>query len=95
MALAAERAGEVSGEAIARNIREVSRPPGESVTVGGFEEAKGILEEGGDVNYEGASSNVDLNENLEPVTDFSISRIEGGEVSSLESIPREGFEGRL
>jgi hypothetical protein len=38
---------------------------------------------------------VDLNENLEPLTDFSISRIEGGEVDGLESIPREEFEGRL
>lgn len=95
MALAAERAGEASGDAIARNIRAVSRPPGEAVTVGEFEEAKGILEDGGDVNYEGASSNVDLNENLEPITDFSISRIEGGEVGSLESIPREEFEGSL
>lgn len=95
MALAAERAGEISGEAIAQNIREISRPPGESVTVGGFEDAKGILEDGGDVNYEGASGGVDLNENLEPITDFSISRIEGGEVGSLESIPREEFEGRL
>lgn len=95
MALAAERAGEVSGEAIARNIRAVSRPPGEAVTVGEFEEAKGILEDDGDVNYEGASSGVDLNENLEPLTDFSISRIDGGEVVGLESIPREEFEGIL
>lgn len=95
MALAAERAGEASGEAIARNIRAVSRPPGETVTVGDFEEAKGILEDDGEINYEGASSSVDLNENLEPLTDFSISRIEGGEVDGLESIPREEFEGRL
>lgn len=95
MALAMQAAGEASGAAIARNIRDVSRPPGEEVTASEVGDALELLSEGEDVNYQGASSAIDFNENLEPVTPFSISQIDGGEVVSRETVPREEFEGML
>ncbi|NHN59671.1 ABC transporter substrate-binding protein [Halorussus sp. JP-T4] len=94
-ALAIEKAGEASGTAIARNIRSVSRPPGTNVTVGEFQRAKELLGNGEQINYQGASSPVDLNERLEPLNRFALLRISGGETETVETIPRSFFEGRL
>lgn len=94
MALAIHKAGEVSGTAIAENIRAVSRQPGETVTVGQFQEAKNLLDDGIAINYEGASSPVDLNEALEPLTRFAILQIQAdGSTENISQIPRSFFEG--
>jgi branched-chain amino acid transport system substrate-binding protein len=66
MALAVHSAGEASGTAIARTIRSVSRPPGTAVTVDEFDVATSLIDDGEEINYEGASGAVDLNEALEP-----------------------------
>jgi len=95
MALAIQKAGEASGSSIAENIRSVSRPPGETITVGEFETGKQVLQDGGEINYDGASSGVDLNQNLEPLNSYSIMQVSGGEVETLETIPAEEFEGEL
>ncbi|MFB6283700.1 MAG: ABC transporter substrate-binding protein [Halobacteria archaeon] len=95
MALAMEKAGEVSGTAIARNIRSVSRPPGEKVTVGEFEKAKDLLSQGKEINYQGASSAVNLNDKLEPLNPFAIIEIKEGEKNVRETIPQNFFEGKL
>ncbi|WP_137287276.1 ABC transporter substrate-binding protein [Halorussus salinisoli] len=95
MALAIEAAGEASGTAIARNIRSVSRE-GETVTVGEFQKAKDLLANGTDIDYQGASSPVDLNEKLEPLNQFAILQVqEDGSTEKLETIPRSEFEGQL
>ena len=95
MALAVEKGGQANGRTIANNIRTVSRPPGEVVTVGEFEKAKEVLDSGGKVNYEGASSDVNLNEQLEPLNRFGILQIRNGQPETLETIPAEFFEGKL
>ena len=95
MALAVEQAGEASGTAIAENIRNISSPEGESVTVGEFDKAKELVSAGEAINYEGASSNVDLNEKLEPLNRFAILQVSGGSTETLETIPAEFFEGKL
>ena len=92
MALAIHRGGEASGATIAENIRAVSRDPGEVVTVGEFEKAAGILDDGGSINYQGASSPVDLNESLEPLNQFAILQVQGGAAESIQQIPRSAFE---
>jgi branched-chain amino acid transport system substrate-binding protein len=66
-AIAVEAAGEFSSEAIAEVVRDVTRPEGETVYT--FSDAKAILEDGGspaDINYEGVSGPVDLDENGDP-----------------------------
>lgn len=58
--LAIEAAGEASGEAINRTIRKVANPPGTVVHT--FAEGVAELRKGNDINYEGASGPVDLDE---------------------------------
>ena len=93
-ALAMEAAGEASGRAIAENIQSVSRD-GESVTVDEFDKAKELLADGEDINYEGASSPVDMNENLEALNQFGIFQVRDSQPELEETIPREEFEGVL
>jgi branched-chain amino acid transport system substrate-binding protein len=91
MALAVHTAGEASGTAIAQNIKSVSGGDGETVTVGQFQRAKDILDDGGSVNYQGASSPVDMNENLEPLNRFAILQVQDGSTTTLRQIPRSEF----
>ena len=93
-ALAMHKAGEASGTAIAKNFRSVSRG-GQKVTVGEFQKAKDLLDDGTDINYQGASSPVDMNESLEPLNQFAVMQIKSGKAEVLETIPRSYFEGKL
>jgi branched-chain amino acid transport system substrate-binding protein len=66
-AIATEAADEFTGAALQEVVRDVTRPEGEAVYT--FEDAKAILEDGGgasDVNYEGVSGPVDIDENGDP-----------------------------
>ncbi|WP_280535562.1 ABC transporter substrate-binding protein [Halopenitus sp. POP-27] len=96
-ALALQRGGEASGTAIAENIRAVSRPTDGDTNVGiaGFEAGKEALQNGEEVNYDGASGNVDFNENLEPVVPYRILQVEGGEAVLQEEVPVSYFEGKI
>lgn len=95
MALAIEQAGEATGTAIAENIRSVSRPPGDEFTVGEFGDAADVLSDGGEVNYQGASSAVDLNESLEPLNSYVVLQVTGGETETIRKVPASEFEGEL
>jgi branched-chain amino acid transport system substrate-binding protein len=96
-ALAMEAGGEASATAIAENIRAISggEGDGETVLANEFEKAKELLGNDEAINYEGASSPVDLNENLEPLNQFAIMQVSGAQPEILETIPREEFEGEL
>lgn len=74
ISFAMHQAGEESGVAVARNIRELTGPPGEQIQSGPdeFERAFDLLDDGEDINYMGASSPLDLNEFLEPLNRFTI-----------------------
>ncbi|WP_396613236.1 ABC transporter substrate-binding protein [Haloferax sp. S1W] len=66
-ALAIEAAGEFTRDALSEVVRDVTRPEGEEVF--NFEEAAAILRDGGspsDINYQGVSGPVDLDENGDP-----------------------------
>lgn len=91
MALAVHRAGDGSGTAIAENIRAVSRSPGTDVTVDEFRRATELLDGGTEINYQGASGPVDLNENLEPLTRFEVRRIRDGTPETVDRVPRSFF----
>jgi len=94
VAAAMETAGEASGTAIAQNIQSVSRPEGTKVTVGEWDTAVSELD-GGNINYEGASSQVNLNANLEPLNRFAILQVQDAQVQELETIEASFFEGEL
>ncbi len=91
MALAAHKGGEASGTAIAQNLQSISRE-GETVTVGEFEKAKGLIDDGTDINYQGASSPVDMNSALEALNQFAVLQVQDdGSAESLVTIPRDEF----
>ncbi len=94
-ALAMQRGGEATGTAIAENVRAVSRPDGTTVGVGEFETAVSELDAGNEINYDGASGSVDLNENLEPIVPFDILEVQDGQPTAVESVPVDYFEGRI
>ncbi|MFB6185076.1 MAG: ABC transporter substrate-binding protein [Haloarculaceae archaeon] len=100
--LAAHKAGKFTGTALAQNIKSVSRPPGEKVYAGAaeFEKARGLLDDGKQINYQGASSNVNLNCFVEPYNRFSANHLvkndSGGiTVDRINSIPADYFKGKL
>ncbi|WP_191965905.1 MULTISPECIES: ABC transporter substrate-binding protein [Haloferax] len=79
-ALAIEAADEFSGDALASVVRDVTRPEGEEVF--NFEEAAAILKDGGspsDINYQGVSGPVDLDENGDPPGFYQIYSVENHE----------------
>jgi len=94
MALAMGKGDGYDGKTIAQNIRAVSQPPGTEYTVGELRDALDTIEGGGEVNYQGASSTVDLNENLEPLVAMSILEVgSDGSTTEVESFPKAAFEG--
>lgn len=93
MAAAAERAGEVGGEAIADSIREVSGGTGHTFSVGEFDRARTLLDSGREVNYQGAASDVDLNGDLEPLSPYVVERVVDGGVKQLELLQKGYFGG--
>ena len=63
MALAIEKAGSAERGKIAAALRSVASAPGEIVRPGEWAKAKQLIAAGKDVNYEGASGNVDFDAN--------------------------------
>jgi branched-chain amino acid transport system substrate-binding protein len=79
-ALAIQAADEFTGAALQETVREVSRPSGEQVST--FEDAHAILADGGsasDVDYQGVSGPIDLDENGDPVGFLQIVTVEDHE----------------
>jgi branched-chain amino acid transport system substrate-binding protein len=86
LALATEKAGSINSSAIRDALRDVANPPGEVVGPGaaGIEQALQLVRSGQDVNYEGASGPVDLDENGDVTCGaVEVWRIEGGEIVTV------------
>jgi branched-chain amino acid transport system substrate-binding protein len=77
MALAIEKAGSADRGKIGAALRSVSKAPGTVIRPGEWAKAKAALAAGGDVNYEGASGNVDLDENGDVGGIYSVNTIGG------------------
>jgi neutral amino acid transport system substrate-binding protein len=82
MMLAAEAAGANTGEGIKSQIREVSNSPGTEVTDPC--EAMELVRQGEEINYQGASGNVDIDENGDVVGSYDVWRV--NDDGSLEVI---------
>ena len=63
MALAIEKAGIADRSKIRAALRAVASAPGEVIRPGEWKKAKALIAAGKDVNYEGASGNVDFDKN--------------------------------
>jgi neutral amino acid transport system substrate-binding protein len=68
--LAAQAAKTNTGEGIESKIREVAGPPGEAVTDPC--QAIALVKEGKDIDYQGASGNVDIDENGDVVGSYDV-----------------------
>jgi ABC-type branched-subunit amino acid transport system substrate-binding protein len=88
VALAAEKAGSTDPTAMRDALREVANEPGTAVGPGpeGWPAAVESIGAGEDINYEGATGPVDLDENGDVlVGSILVWRVEGGEIADLET----------
>lgn len=83
-ALAIEAGGQASGKAISENLRKVANPPG--VVVHTFAEGAAHLRLGHEINYEGASGSVDLDEVGNTGGGAVIAKVENGEWITIASL---------
>lgn len=84
LALAAEAAQSVSGPDIIDQIQEVT---GEGTTCTSYEECKGLLDEGEDIDYDGAAGALDLDEPGDPTAArYAVGQFEDGELTIVDSI---------
>jgi neutral amino acid transport system substrate-binding protein len=74
LALAAEAAKANTGDAIKSKIREVANGPGKDVT--DVCEGLALLKKGEKINYQGASGNVDIDENGDVVGSYDVWQVE-------------------
>jgi ABC-type branched-subunit amino acid transport system substrate-binding protein len=86
IALAMVRAGEATGPAIRDNLRAVANPPGEVVYYDEWEKAISLLEEGKDINYQGASGLVDFKDTGDVTGSILIWKVEGCKVVNVREV---------
>ena len=80
--LAAVAAGSTDGEDMAAELRDVTGPPGKSYSWQQLPEAVRALQNGDDIDYLGASGEIDLDDNGDPTLGvYDELRFSGGEIS--------------
>lgn len=86
--LAAFAAGSSDPSDVAGALTDISGPPGEAITFENLADGLKMAADGEDVNYEGAASPLDWDENGDPQSAFyEIWTYKGGELTTLETIP--------
>ncbi|MEO1199479.1 MAG: ABC transporter substrate-binding protein [Pseudomonadota bacterium] len=80
MAMAIEKAGSTDRDAISAALREVANAPGVEIFPGEWEKAKAAIANGEDVNYQGATGEIEFDDNGDVAGIYSINRVtEAGE----------------
>lgn len=86
--LAAVAAGSTQGPDMAEQVRDVSAPPGEEFTFQQLPDAIRALQEGEDINYQGASGQIDMNEAGDATAGvYDLYRFRGGELDIFDEVP--------
>lgn len=86
--LAAVAAGSADPGDVAAELTDISGGPGEKVTFENFAEGLELAKDGEDVDYEGAASPLDWDENGDPQSAYyEIWSYDGGKLATLETIP--------
>ncbi len=86
-ALSILAADDFTGEALSEVVRDVTRPEGEEVFT--YEEAHDILVDGGtadDIDYQGVSGPIDLDENGDPIGALQIFEVQNHEYEATDFI---------
>jgi neutral amino acid transport system substrate-binding protein len=85
LTLAAQAAKENTGTGISTKLREVANAPGEEVT--DVCQALKLIKEGKDINYQGASGNVDVDENGDVIGVYDVWTIkEDGKIETIDKV---------
>jgi branched-chain amino acid transport system substrate-binding protein len=86
--LTAVAAGSTDGKEMAAKLQEISGPGGDKFTFEQLPEAIKALQNGDDINYEGASGPLDLNEDGDPTSGvYDIYRYKGGKIDVFDELP--------
>ena len=92
VALAIQKAGSTDGEAIRDALREVANPPGEKVTMLELKKALSLLKEGKDIDYEGVSGPVNLDDNGDITSGtYGIWKIEDGRIVDVKVVSSDSL----
>ncbi len=84
LALAIQKAGSTEGKAIRDALREVANPPGIDIAPGEWAKAVTAIKEGKDIDYVGASGNVDLDQYGEVTGIYGHWKINQGKFETVE-----------
>lgn len=88
--LAAVAAGSTDGKEMAAKLQEVSGPGGTKYTFEQLPDAIKALQNGDDINYEGASGPLDLNDQGDPTSGvYDIYRYKDGKIDVYDELPVE------
>ena len=88
--LSAVAAGSTDGKEMAAKLQEVSGPGGTKYTFEQLPDAIKALQNGDDINYEGASGPLDLNDQGDPTSGvYDIYRYKGGKIDVYDELPVE------
>ena len=89
--LSAVAAGSSDGAEMASQLQAVSGPPGPKYTWEQLPQAVDDLQNGADIDYQGASGAIDLDEDGNPTAGvYDIFRYEGGAVENIDEVPLAG-----
>jgi ABC-type branched-subunit amino acid transport system substrate-binding protein len=92
--LSAVAAGSSEGAEMAAQLQSVSGPPGTKYTWEQLPQAVDDLQNGAEIDYQGASGAIDLDEDGNPTAGvYDIFRYEGTEVENIDEVPLAGAEG--
>lgn len=86
------RDGEVTRDAIERNIKQVANPGEGKTAVTDFTEGQQVLEDGGEVNYEGLVGPTDFDEYGNIAAPFGILQAQSGEWSTVSTIEADDIQ---
>jgi ABC-type branched-subunit amino acid transport system substrate-binding protein len=85
--LSAVAAGEANGQAMAEQVRGVSGPPGDKFTWQQLPDAIRALQDGNDIDYEGASGPIDMNEDGDPTAGvYDLFEFRGGKPEIYDEV---------
>lgn len=84
LAMAIEQAGSTEGPAVRDALRQVANAPGTEINPGEWEKAVTAIENGEDIDYTGASGNLEFDQQGDVGGSFAHWAIENGEIVTVE-----------
>lgn len=88
--LANARAGENDGTGVRDNMREVANPGGTEINADNLAEGLEMAANGEEINYQGASSQVDFDDNGDmQAVSYDVMRFQDGEIETVETVDFE------